>query len=216
MPKEIYRGAQQQFLKMIEAAEKAGNTYELALGNTMIAQMFNQTGQAEKGIAFTRKAIELSEKINEPEKKVEVYFKISKRLMWHYQDTKKESSLDSSGIFSNLQIKLAKQLNDEGVISSAFANLQGVEWERKNYKKALIFLDSAFKYSDTSVHIVMGALYADKADLCIELKDYKKARIFADSSIYYREKTGNIIYKGYGYDLLGSTAKANGDYKNGL
>lgn len=45
--------AQEKFLKMLAAAEAAGNVYETAVSYTMIAQMFNQTNQADKGIMLS-------------------------------------------------------------------------------------------------------------------------------------------------------------------
>jgi tetratricopeptide (TPR) repeat protein len=49
--------AQEYSFKMLQAAEDAKNIYEQANCYTMIAQLFNQMGQAEKGITYARLAI---------------------------------------------------------------------------------------------------------------------------------------------------------------
>ncbi len=80
---------------MNASAVASADVYETAISNTMIAQMFNQSAQAEKGIPYTRKAIALLNKISDPEKKAELLFKIVHRLKWHSQDTKQTNSLET-------------------------------------------------------------------------------------------------------------------------
>lgn len=220
-------GAQDRFIQLADVAEKAGNLYEQAISYTMIAQMFNQSNLAPKGIIYTRKAAVIAEKITDPLKKTEVYFRISKRLLWHFQETKTMNSLDSSELYSQRQLTLARKENLKTYISSALANLHGVSWERwalrkdqlseqenkKILEQLLIQIDTALKYTDTTTFNVMGALYADKADNLLSLKRYDEAKIAADLSIYYRDKTGNIAYREYGYEILKGVYKGKNDYR---
>jgi two-component sensor histidine kinase len=220
--------AQEKFFKMLTAAEEVSDFNEMAISNTMIAQMFNQTKQAEKGIVYTRKAAMLTDKVTDSIKKTELFFKIANRLKWHYQDTKTVSSLDSSELYINKQLAMARSLKLKKYISSGYLLLQGIEWERwsskksnplsatdkETEKKLMILLDSALKYSDRSAFNVMGSIYSDKAVIAIDLKDFLNAKTFTDSSIYYWDKTGNIGYKVYGYENLAGVSKGNGDYKS--
>jgi tetratricopeptide (TPR) repeat protein/anti-sigma regulatory factor (Ser/Thr protein kinase) len=200
--------------KLLKAAEASGNFYEIANCHTMIAQIFNQTEQADKGIAYTRIAVSLLKKINNPEKKLDILFKISKRYLWHYQDTKTASSLDSSELFSKEQLKLAGTTRNEESTAKAFSHQQGIAWEKGDLPTALSLLDSSFKYTPRNQYDNLGTNYYDKADILIELKQYAKAKEMADSSLSYRKRNGNPTYIAELYELIyARIGEATGNYK---
>jgi two-component sensor histidine kinase len=205
---------QEYSFKLLQSAEASGSPHEVAVCYTMIAQIFNQTGQAEKGIVYSRRAVSLIQKIEQPAKVIDILFKLSKRYLWHYQDTKTLSSLDSSELFSYQQLAIAQKINRKSSIAVAFGNLEGIAYERKDYKKALVLLDSSFKYTDSSDYNNLGTNYYDKADILIEMKEYREAEKMADSSLYYRKLSGNPAYIAEVYDLLLSRiGKETGDFR---
>lgn len=205
--------AQEYSLKSLRCAESAGNIYKQANCNTMVAQLFNQTNQAEKGIIYTRRAVLLLDKITSLSKKNDIIFKLSKRYLWHYQDTKTKSSLDSSELFSLMQIEISRALNKRGSFAKAYNNLQAIEFEKGNLKKALIFLDSSFLYIDKTNFDDLRINYFDKADILIELADYNEAERFADSALYYAKLLENNAFIADAYELCSTIAKEKGDYK---
>lgn len=212
--KADFAKAQEYTFKLLRSAEAGGNPYEIAVTYTMISQLFNQTGQAQKGIQYARLAVPFLARIENPQKAADLLFKLSKRYLWHFQDTKTKSSLDSSELFSYRQLVLAKKINRESSIAAAFSNLEGVAYERKEFKKALELLDSSFYYTDMSSHDNLGTNYYDKADILIEMKKYAEAKKYADSSLYYRQLSGNPAYIAEVYDLLLSRiAEETGDFK---
>jgi two-component sensor histidine kinase len=205
--------AQEYSFKMLQSAEAAKNIYEQANCHTMIAQLFNQMGQAEKGIMYARLAIPMIDNIESPQKTADILFKLSKRYLWHFQDTKTRSSLDSSELFSYRQLAIAKKIKRNSSIAVAYSNLQGIAWEREDYKKALLYLDSSFIYTDKSDISILATNYFDKADLYIELKNYAAAKQMADSALHYYKLSGTVSYIGETYELQARIAKATGDYK---
>lgn len=205
--------AQDLSFKLLQSAEAANNVYEIAGAYTMIAQLLNQTEQAEKGIVYTRKAIPLLKKMSDSSQMLDIIFKISKRYLWHYQDTKTASSLDSSELFSLQQLAIARKINKRNSIAKAFANLEGVAWEREDFKKAMEYLDSSFSYTPSSDIATLATNYFDKADLYIELKNYAAAKRMADSAMYYYKKKGDVAYIADTYELMSRIAKETGDYK---
>ncbi|MEP7371858.1 MAG: histidine kinase [Chitinophagaceae bacterium] len=206
--------AQEYTFKLLQSAESSGNPHEIAGCYTMIAQLFNQTDQAGKGIVYARLAIPLLKKIDNPQKKADILFKLSKRYLWHYQDTKTATSLDSSELFSYEQLAIAKQIGRKSSIAVAFSNLQGIAYERNDLKKALQLLDSSFQYTDSDNYDNLGTNYYDKADILIELKEYHAAARMADSSMYYRKLDSNPAYIAEIYDLLLSRiAKESGNFE---
>ena len=105
--------------------------------------------------------------------------------MWYYQDTKAPGSLDTSEMFSYQQLEVARSINRRSAIAAAFNNFQGIAWERGDLKKALVYLDSSFKYTDLDKNDIAGTNYYDKADIYIELKDYVNAARMADQPFAY-------------------------------
>lgn len=205
---------QEYAFKLLQSAETSGSAYETAVCHTMIAQLFNQTNQAEKGITYTHKAVQLIGKIKNRANLADVFSKLSKRYLWHFQDTKTASSLDSSELFSLQQLAIARELNNTRSISFAFANLEGIAWERGDLKKALVLLDSSFKYINPENYDNLGTNFYDKSDILIELKQYEEAKKMADSSLYYRKRDSNPAYIAEVYELLLSKiSKLTGDYK---
>ncbi|MEY2830566.1 MAG: hypothetical protein RIQ33_2424 [Bacteroidota bacterium] len=214
--KSDFETAQKYSFKYLASAQASGNAFDIATCNTMIAQLFNQTNQAEKGIIYARNAVKLLPKLSNPDEKRQILYLLSKRYLWHYQDTKKIGSLDTSELFSEQQLKVAKQINNLNSVSKAFSNLEGVAYERGNFKKAFIYLDSAFKYIDNSLLGDKRVNYYDKADLCIEMKNFKEADRFADSSLYYDKQLKSPSYMAESYELKAKIAELKNDYKTAL
>jgi tetratricopeptide (TPR) repeat protein len=205
--------AQEYAFKMLHSAEAAGNLYEQANSYTMISQLLNQMGQADKGIIYARSAIPFIKTIEQPSKQADIIAKISKRYLWHFQDTKTITSLDSSELFSLQQLVIARKINKTSSIAFAFANLEGIAWERGDLKKALQLLDSSFLYTDTSNYDNLGTNYYDKADILIELKQYAEAKKMADSCLYYRLKAGNPAFIAEGYEIMARVGQESGNYE---
>lgn len=211
--KADFAKSQMYSLKYLQSTEAAGNNYEQALANTMIAQLFNQTQQAGKGIGYTRKAVALLPKINDEIKLAHLYSMLSKRYLWHYQDTKTTTSLDSSELFSRRQLAIAHKIKKNSSIAFAYNNLQGIAWEKGDLKKALVLLDSSFIYIATDDYKTLRTNYFDKADILLELKNYTQAKIFADSALYYDNLEGNNAFLADTYQLIAKIAQQSGDFK---
>ena len=208
-----FAGAQEYSLKTLHCAEAAKNIYKQANCNTMIAQLFNQTGQANKGIVYARKAVLLLDKITDLSKKNDIIYKLSKRYLWHYQDTKIKSSLDSSELFSLRQIEISRELNNRGYIAKAFNNLQGIEFEREDLPGALSLLDSSFTYIDQNDYENLRLNYFDKADILFSLQKYNEAERLADSAFHYARLLQNNAFIADVYELSSRIAKEKGDFK---
>ncbi|MFN8354751.1 MAG: histidine kinase [Spirosomataceae bacterium] len=214
--KSDFAKAQFYTFKLLHSAELAQNFYEEAGSNTMIAQLFNQTNQANKGIIYSRRAVALLPQITNLTQKNDILFKLSKRYLWHYQDTKTQSSLDSSELFSQQNIALSRQLNDKITIGKALNNLQGIEYEKGNLQKALVLLDSSFAYIEPGDYNNLRTSFYDKADILLELGLFNQAAVIADSALVCDFKLKNDAYIADTYDLIARIAKAKGDYQKAL
>lgn len=211
--KADFAKAQEYTFKLLDLAQAGGDPYEIGGTYTMIAQLFNQTGQADKGITYARLAVPYAMKTIDPRKKADLLFKLSKRYLWHFQDTQTDLSLDSSELFSRMQLVIAGQNNLTSSLAAAYTNLEGVAWEREEYDKIILYLDSALLYTGREEYGNLAVNYYDRADLFIELKDYVRANRMADSALYYHQRSGNIAYIAEVYDLQSRIASESGDYK---
>lgn len=205
--------AQEYTFKLLHCTELTGNILETAKCHTMIAQLFNQTGQADKGIAYTRKAAGMLPRITELNERKDLLFLVAKRYLWHYQDMKARSSLDSSEMFGLNYLDVGRQLNNRNAISKAFSHLQGIAYENNDLKKALQLLDSSFAYLDKEYYDDLRVNYFDKADILIQLKKYDEAQRMADSSLLYARLAGHVAYLAESFALKARVAKETGDYK---
>lgn len=211
-----FAAAQKFSFKLLQSATLVANVYEIAKCNTMIAQLFNQTGQATQGIIYTRKAANAIPEIKNLNEKRGMLFSVSKRYLWHYQDTKIKTSLDSSELLGQQCLNISKIINNRIFISQAYSHLQGIAYEYGNYPKAMRLLDSSFAYIDNTQLDDLAVNFFDKADIYIELKQFVKAESAADSSLHYNQMIGNISYIAEAYALIARIAKEKGDYKKAL
>ncbi len=203
-------------LKYLKCAEENKNTYEICNAYTMIAQLFNQIEQTNNGIPYLQKAIPLIENMEMSNKKADLFLKLARRFMWNYQDTKNTNRLDSSKLFAQKTLDIARILKRDRAMAGAFNVLQGCEYEKGNYKQALILLDSSAKYTDMSNDADRALYLQDKADILMELGDYTSALSLTDTVISIYKKSDNASFTATAYDLKYSILKRSGNMAEAL
>ena len=208
-----YGKAQEYNLKMLHCAEVTNDFFKIAIANTMVAQLFNEISQPQKAIIYTRNAVKLLPKIDEGALKRYLIYTLASRYLWHYQDTKTTTSLDSSELFCNQLLSLSRQQKDNMNIARAFQSLQSIVAEKGNYNTSLQLLDSALKYTDSSSYYDLRLIYYDKADLLIRLHKYNAAQICADSVLALDKVVKNNANIVDAYGLMSKIAQEKGDYK---
>jgi two-component sensor histidine kinase len=211
--KSDFPNAQEYALKFLHSAELEKNTYEQALANTMIAIVFYNTNQFEKGIIFNDKAAELLPNITNVQKKQKMLYFLSVRYMSHYLSTKSKSSIEKSLKYNLQHLALSKHLKDTAQFARSYFNLSGTEEESKNWNKAMAYLDSGYLFIDRTDSIDLFDYHANKASLFTELKNYKAAGLYADSSLFFIQKLDHKIGIAQSYKLISTIAQMQGDYK---
>ena len=186
-----FPNAQEYALKFLHSAELEKNVYEQALANTMIAIVFYNTNQFEKGIIYNDKAAALLPNITDVHKKQKMLYFLSVRYMSHYLSTKSKSSIEKSLKYNLQHLALSKQLKDTAQFARSYFNLSGTEEESKNWNKAMAYLDSGYLFIDKTDSIDLFDYHANKASLFLELKNYTDANLYADSALFFVQKTGS-------------------------
>ncbi len=214
--KSDFPNAQEFALKFLHCAELEKNIYQQAMANTMIAIVFYNTNQPDKGIVFNDKAADLLPSIMDIKQKQKILYFLSVRYMNHYLKTKSKLSIEKSLKYNLQHLTLSKQLKDTIEFSRSYFNLSGTEEESKNWDKAMAYLDSGYLFIDKTDSIDLFEYHANKASLLLELKDYKKAGLYADSSLFFVKKMDHKIGIAQSYELISKIAQMQGDYKKAL
>lgn len=199
--------------KLLQTAEKSNDVYQVAISNTMVAQLFFEINQTEKGLAYIRKAALLYNKLKKFDEKERILYALLKRYMWHYDMVKDNTSLDTSELYCRKLLQLAREGKDNIHIARAFNGLQEVAYERNQLNLAIQFLDSAIQYTNKNDYEDIGIIYNDKAEILLEQKKYKEALMYADSSLDLDKITGNSADMASTYLLFTKIYKEMNDYK---
>ena len=214
--KSDFPNAQEYALKFLHSAELEKNVYEQALANTMIAIVFYNTRQFEKGIIYNDNAAALLPNITDVHKKQKMLYFLSVRYMSHYLGTESKSSIEKSLQYNLQHLALSKQLKDTAQFARSYFNLSGTAEESKNWNKAMAYLDSGYLFIDKTDSIDLFDYYANKASLFLELKNYPDANLYADSSLFFVKKLDHKIGIAQSYKLISKIAQEQGDYKKAL
>lgn len=214
--KSDYPNAQKFALKFLHSSELEKNTYEQAMANTMISITFYKTNQFEKGLNFADKAAALLPSITVDKQKQKILYFLSVRYMTHYLNTESKLSIEKSLKFNLQHLALSKKLKDTIEFSRSYFNLSGTAEASKDYRMAMVYLDSGYVFMDKTDSIDLYDYNVNKASLYLELKNYKEASLYADSALFFVKKTAHATDIAVCYNLIAKIAQAKGDYKKAL
>jgi tetratricopeptide (TPR) repeat protein len=149
--------------------------------------------------------------------KTNALYNLSQRYYHQFQVTGRRSYLDSANNMAHFGFRLARKSgNTEGFIRG-YNLLEDKEYHEQNYRKALVYLDSALYFTVPSVHLAeRNGIYADMADIYLQLKQYDKAYKFADSSLFYARLMANPFRERDAMELLYNCSKLSGEYERAL
>jgi len=212
-----YEKSIQYSLKVLPLTEATSDKAEEADCLLNIAQSFDRMKQSDKGIEYARKALKIVTLLSPSSKKADLLSKTAARFLWFYQDTKKMAILDSAEKIIEEQLQIARQLKDPALLRRGFNYMNGFAHERKNYKKALLYIDSCLYLLQANNDIALKATtYGDKADVLMEMGNYPEARRFADSCLYLHQQVKNPETIANAYALIYQISEQSKDYKAAL
>ena len=212
-----YEKSIQYSLKVLPLAESTSNKAEQADCLLSIAQSFDRMKQSDKGIEYARKALSIAKLLPANSQKSDLLYKVASRFLWYYQDSKNMVVLDSAEKITHEQIAIARMVNDSGLLRRGFNHLNGYAHERKEYKKALQYVDSCMYYLNGVNDMALKATaYGDKADILMEMGNYTESRRFADSCLYLQQQVKNPETIANAYALLYQIGQRSENYKLAL
>ncbi|MCB0777049.1 MAG: histidine kinase [Chitinophagaceae bacterium] len=204
-------------LKMLSIAESHNMAYEEALSRLIIGVTFDRMKQSATGIRYARESVPLISQIEPPFEKAEILSRIAARYYWYFQDTRSKTLLDSAELFTNEQLKIARQVNDTGLIRNAFMRMNSYCHARKDYRGSIKYIDSSLQlHSNKTNYSQIATLFSDKANNLMELKKYVEAKQFADSGLYFQQKVKNPETIANAYALIYEIGNQSKDYAYAL
>jgi tetratricopeptide (TPR) repeat protein len=177
----------------------------------------SKIGQEDRARNYLKLAHPLVQLLPNNSNKIELLYSLSARYYYQYQVTNDAALLDSAQHAATFGMDLTRLIGySEGYIRG-YNLLEDKQYHEKNYRQALVYLDSALYYTKPEIHATerMG-IYSDMADIYLELKKYDKAYACADSSFTYARLVGNPYKVKDALELLYNCSKLNGEYERAL
>jgi two-component sensor histidine kinase/glutaredoxin-related protein len=208
--------AQEYALKYLHSAEAAKNFYEQAMANTAIAITFLRTNQFEKTLKFIDDAEKLLPNITDNKNRQNLLYFLSVRYMSHYLSTQEKTSIQKSLKYNLHHLALSKEMKDTIQFSRSYFNLSGTEEESKDWKKAMLYLDSGYMFMDKKDSVDLFDYYGNKASLYKELNNFVAADNYADTALLVAKKTKHALTLAQIYKLISEIAQQKGNYKKAI
>lgn len=204
-------------LKALQLTESAGDKYLETLCLLQVAQTFNKMKESAKGIEYSRKAVNLLGKINNPLEKVSVLSRLGTVYYWRYQDTKNTVLLDSAKQFTIEQLNICREKKYSNLLQKGYNMMNGYAHSIGDYPTALRYLDSSFYLSVAAGDLgLQGTNYGDKADIMMEMGNFREARRLADSCLLLHQRLGNPESIANAYALIYQISMETKNYKEAV
>lgn len=204
-------------LKALTLAEQLNDPLDKGTILLNIAQVFNRLKQANKGILYTRLAVPVVTNLPASDTKAELLNKITARYFYYAQDYKSSAHTDTAETFVNQALSVAQQIGNIKEQIIALTRLNAIYESRKDYTKALRYIDDALKMCVPGIHNRQyTTLYGDKGHMLMNLGNYKEARRFADSCLYYCIQTKYPPIIANAYSLIYEIENKAGNFKEAL
>jgi tetratricopeptide (TPR) repeat protein len=183
----------------------------LALSNAQ-----SKNGQEDRARNYLKQAHPLVQILPNNSNKIELLYNLSARYYYQYQLSNDAALLDSAQHTATFGMQLAKLIKYEEGFIRGYNLLEDKQYHEKNYRQALVYLDSALYYTKPIHASERLGIYSDMADIYLELKKYDKAYVCADSSLTYAKLVNNPYKVKNALELLYNCSKLSGEYERAL
>lgn len=184
---------------------------------TGISSVFMNQKQYEKGVYFTKKALEVAQETTNTSLLAQAYSNLAIVYFYSYDTTaQKKPFLDSAYSTAIESMKYAKQAGVPVNIIKNYVTLGDVATKRKNFKEALHYSDTLLTYITPKTNAnVRSAIYSLRASALVGLNEHQKSIEWLQKGLEQAMIVNNIFlvreikYKLYeAYKASGSTALA--------
>ncbi len=205
------------YYKALELIRFVEDPTQKSMVYTGISSVFMNQKQYEKGVYFTKKALEVARETSNASLLAQAYSNLAIVYFYSYDTTaQKKPFLDSAYHTAIESMRYAKQAGVPVNIIKNYITLGDVAAKRKNFKEALLYSDTVLTYITPKTNAnVRSAIYALRASAFVGLNEHDKSIEWLQKGLEQAMIVNNIFlvreikYKLYeAYKASGSTALA--------
>jgi len=164
----MYRSAIRSYFVAINGHRKNGNTRGLGMALANLAELYNESGDLPRAIAYSREALDYLADVNMP------FIKTAGNLASYYTDFGK---LDSALFYLEKSDKIANAIKDSTQIYTNQYLLANIYLGRKQFEPARTILEKNISHLDTGDDwFNLTQSYLSLAHLDTSLRNYTSAR----------------------------------------
>jgi hypothetical protein len=209
--------ASDYFGRSIYLASKSSNPVSQSHALLSLSQIHFSNNNKEEGKKLLFQAQSIVVKLGDNERKIDQLILLGSRFLSLYRLENQPIYVDSASNALKFAVLLSKRIKYADGLINAYSYLEDCAYVGKNYRKAILYLDSALTYTNSTQHFDERALiFSDLADLYLEQKKYDKAYQFADSNLVYAKNSGNIYDYKNALQLVYTCSKLDGDFERAL
>lgn len=200
-------------LVILPMLERKMDTSSIARSLLNIANIFFTIKQYEKGIEYTRRSIPVIYSLKPSSEKVILLTRAAQRYYSYFEKNRQAVFLDTmSKVVLDAKQLLETIPYDKKAQFIVYTRLATIAIERKEYTKAIEYIDLNLSNCDRSIDIPELAVnYSDKAEIMFQLQQYTAAMRWADSSMLYTKRIGSPPHLANLYHLIYQIAEKMGD-----
>jgi tetratricopeptide (TPR) repeat protein len=182
-----------------------------------LSTAFSKLKTEDKSINYLKLAHNFVNQLPNNTYKVDNLFSLSARYYHHFEISNDLPLLDSAHQVALTGLRLAKKMKYEQSYVKGYNLLEDKSYHDRNYRKAILFLDSALFYTyPTNQLVEREGIFSDLTDIYLELKRYDKAYQFADSTLTSALALNNPYKVKSALELVYTCAKLSGEYERAL
>jgi tetratricopeptide (TPR) repeat protein len=212
-----FKSAEEHYSKALSMVAKTGNKSYHARILLSLSAVNSKLKNETRAFQELKQAHPFTIRLADNPRKVDNLLNLSARYYYHFQRTTDPSLLDSAQHAASFGLALAKRIGYTESFVRAYNLLEDKAYHDRNFRKALLYLDSALFYTKPNAQFTdRGGIFSDMSDIYLELKQYDKAYQFADSSLTYALKLANPYKVKDALELVYNCSKLSGEYERAL
>ena len=212
-----YEGSLEYYNKSLALMKRVDNKNLRSRIMLSMSNALSKLGSEDRARAYLSQAHPMVYILPDGPSKVENLYNLASRYYHQYQATGKKELLDSAQHTAIFGMRLAEHIGYKEAFIRGYNLLEDKAYHEKNYRQALVYLDSALFFTVPGKHVFeRNGIYADMADIYLELKQYDKAYLCADSSLSNAILLNNPYKVKNALELLYNCSKLNGEYERAL
>ncbi len=205
------------YLKGLDIATKVQEQYLVARMCTIIASLYANRKQEQKGLDYQKRAVAAAMLSGDTNTIADSYTRLVTSYGRVYDDTENEIYVDSAEAVGATAIVYAKIAGNKSLIMRNYLSVEKFAMVRKQFSKALLYSDTLQSLIDDKTSLqIRVSFFIDRGVMLTGLKNYDEAIVNLNKAFELSKQTKNVYQERMMNDRLYEVYKAKDDSKNAL